>query len=326
MAEAVERTREVLQRFRDSFATRIEQLERAPAPSALLHDVYAELVVAAEELAEADTELQRRRDSIKSTEAALELERQQYRDLFDRAPDAYLITDHHGVIAEANRAATALLSTPRVYLLGKPLIAFVERADAATISAALARALDPGARRPATIQFRLRPRNRRGNVPVRAGMAVVGTASAPTLRWLLHDISEQLDAEATIARLSADLEQRVRERTAQLQAIMHVNASLLEHERAAREAAEQAVEARDQALEAVTRDMDEAVAGLRDVLALILDASNDDAALDPARLTWIGRQLEHVIDGLSDRATPTHAHDRVETLAVVPLSSAVGNA
>src|SRR5438045_3432175 len=36
-------------------------------------------------------------------------ERQRYAELFDFAPDAYLVTDPYGAITEANRAAGALL-------------------------------------------------------------------------------------------------------------------------------------------------------------------------------------------------------------------------
>jgi len=35
----------------------------------------------------------------------LEHERERYRDLFELAPDPYIVTDRRGVIREANRAA-----------------------------------------------------------------------------------------------------------------------------------------------------------------------------------------------------------------------------
>lgn len=52
-------------------------------------------------------------------------ERQQYLDLFERAGDAYLITDRDGVIREANGAAVDLLQRRRQALRGKPLAALV---------------------------------------------------------------------------------------------------------------------------------------------------------------------------------------------------------
>lgn len=52
-------------------------------------------------------------------------ERQQYLELFERACEAYLITDTDGVIREANGAAVDLLQRRRRMLRGKPLAALV---------------------------------------------------------------------------------------------------------------------------------------------------------------------------------------------------------
>ena len=52
-------------------------------------------------------------------------ERQHYLDFFERAEDAYLVTDPLGVIVEMNGAAVDLLERRRFYLRGKPLAALV---------------------------------------------------------------------------------------------------------------------------------------------------------------------------------------------------------
>lgn len=57
----------------------------------------------------------------------IEQERWRYQDLFEFAPVAYLVTDVYGVVREANRAAAAMLCTPVEFLLGKPLIVFLDR-------------------------------------------------------------------------------------------------------------------------------------------------------------------------------------------------------
>jgi PAS domain S-box-containing protein len=48
-------------------------------------------------------------------------ERQRYSEFFEYAPDAYLVTDSHGTVREANRAAAELLGAPARLLEGKPL-------------------------------------------------------------------------------------------------------------------------------------------------------------------------------------------------------------
>ena len=49
-----------------------------------------------------------------------------YQELFELAPGAYIVTDGHLVIEDANSAAVRLFRTPFDELLGKPLLMFVE--------------------------------------------------------------------------------------------------------------------------------------------------------------------------------------------------------
>jgi PAS domain S-box-containing protein len=60
-------------------------------------------------------------------------QRQRYYDLFEFAPDAYLLTDPQGIILEANRAAAALFNIWQNFLIGKPLIYFVHEAERSVI-------------------------------------------------------------------------------------------------------------------------------------------------------------------------------------------------
>lgn len=59
----------------------------------------------------------------------LESERQRYRDLFEFAPDGYLVTDGQGIILEANQSAVCLLEVDWKYLIGKPLTAYIAEND-----------------------------------------------------------------------------------------------------------------------------------------------------------------------------------------------------
>jgi PAS domain S-box-containing protein len=67
-----------------------------------------------------------------------ELEHRRYQDLFNLAPNAYLVTDVAGIIKEANYVTAALLSVRQNYLLGKPFIFFIAEPDRQTFMNKLA--------------------------------------------------------------------------------------------------------------------------------------------------------------------------------------------
>jgi PAS domain-containing protein len=52
-----------------------------------------------------------------------------FQELFELAPAAYLVTDGHLVIENANNAAVKLLKRPLDDLVGRPLLKFVEPAE-----------------------------------------------------------------------------------------------------------------------------------------------------------------------------------------------------
>lgn len=56
-------------------------------------------------------------------------ERHRYYDLFQFAPDAYLLTDAYGLILEANVAARELLNISQNSLIRKPLVVFVPQKE-----------------------------------------------------------------------------------------------------------------------------------------------------------------------------------------------------
>ena len=63
-----------------------------------------------EELQVAMEHLQQENEELAAARQALETERQRYQELFDLAPDAYMIINTSGVIEEANFAASCSTS------------------------------------------------------------------------------------------------------------------------------------------------------------------------------------------------------------------------
>src|SRR5262249_23054772 len=92
----------------------------------------------------AEEELHHQNDELITTRAALDAERLRYRELFELAPDAYLVTDADGNVQEANRAATGLLKIEKRFLVGKPLISFVEEEAKREFHAGLTRLREAG--------------------------------------------------------------------------------------------------------------------------------------------------------------------------------------
>jgi PAS domain S-box-containing protein len=81
-------------------------------------DAQGELEAGLQEIEALWEELRLRADELAS-------ERQRYSEFFEYAPDAYLVTDSHGTVRDANRAAAELLGVAARSLAGKPLANYV---------------------------------------------------------------------------------------------------------------------------------------------------------------------------------------------------------
>jgi len=147
--------------------------------------------------------------------AAAESIRRRYADLFDSAPDAYLVTDQRGRITEANDAAERLLGIPRAFLAGKPLEIYLGRRGGFRDALAESRQRFAMTER----QMELTPRaNEPFEVGVTTSAVIDAGGTVAGVRWLLRDIRERRRAEEEIRRLNAELEVRVRARTRELEA------------------------------------------------------------------------------------------------------------
>lgn len=91
--------------------------------------VVEELQNALEELYVAEEEIKAQNEQLAIARNQIEAERQRYQDLFEFAPDGYLVTDPAGLIQEINHVGASLLNVSKSYLIGKPLASFIAQSD-----------------------------------------------------------------------------------------------------------------------------------------------------------------------------------------------------
>lgn len=160
-----------------------------PVPDLAIH-TFKELGVAAEELQVVMEELRQKNEELSSALDLIAEERQRYQNLFQFAPQSYLVTSLEGTIREANRMASQLIGVPMEFLVGKPLSVFVDEADRAFYRSELLRRQQRDYFQ--EWGFNLKPRNQE-TVPVACSTIAIRDKHNHPLefRWVLRDITEQ---------------------------------------------------------------------------------------------------------------------------------------
>lgn len=225
MVGVVEGLQQYLQEPRDEFRqvnqhTEIEQIRYqtqnnlrlwVEAQSAEIMQVNQELQLALEELQVVEEELREQNEELAVARELVELERQRYQDLFEFAPDGYLVTDTAGIIQEANRAAAILLAVRQKYLVNKPLILFIFHQDRQTFTIRL-----NNSQPEQQWEAYLKPRGGKAfPVSIRVA-AMYAEGKQVGWRWLICDTSERQQTKESLRQTNEDLEQRVAEQTAEL--------------------------------------------------------------------------------------------------------------
>lgn len=208
-------------------------LEQDPA---VLREALDALRVQHEELLVAEEELRAQLDELGRMGLRLEAERERYADLFERAPDAYLVTDRFGVVRDANTAAVQLFCLEMRFLRGKPISAFINPGEVRAMNDALD-ALEHGATK--LLELALRPR---GGGEVDAVAHVSLTSRGQRLLWILRPV-ERLPA-LTNGDGSHDLARALRDKE-----------ELLLRERRTREELERANRAKDRFIAVLSHDL-----------------------------------------------------------------------
>lgn len=165
-----------------------------PESNQLLMDFLEELHVALEELEVAQEELCHQHAKLLATQRSLENERQRYRDLFEFAPDGYLVTDLFGTVREANQAIATLLKIRVDRLMGKPITNFVLEENRRAFRTILNEL--PMLNRIQEWEVKLRNREEAIlDVAITVETVRDDREKVVSLRWIIRDITDRKNAE-----------------------------------------------------------------------------------------------------------------------------------
>jgi PAS domain-containing protein len=118
-----------LDRFYRNLDALLEEHASKINPSDEVARARQELMTFVEELRVAMEELSRQNEELQEARNRVEAERSRYRDLFEFAPDGYIITDKDATIQEANWTVAEMLNVPSRYLIRKPLATYIYEED-----------------------------------------------------------------------------------------------------------------------------------------------------------------------------------------------------
>ena len=192
---------------------RLEELtrkaERLAEPQPLVGETMRELSTALEALRVAAVELQQQNGALATARDLVDEERRRYQELFDFAPDGYLMTDPEGTIREGNRAAAVLLAVRPEFLVGKPLVLFVAEEAHRAFGTHLARLHNEDGDRETEAEWQTMVQPRGGPpfpVTLTTGRIRDPKGRLVGLRWLLRDRTERVRTEVARRQWEARLQ------------------------------------------------------------------------------------------------------------------------
>ncbi|WP_375500597.1 PAS domain S-box protein [uncultured Nostoc sp.] len=170
----------------------------------LLPQAFKELYSTSKIVQLAAEELHQQNEELIQTRNWLESERQHYQELFEFAPDAYLVTNTEGIIQEANFTAAKLLNVSKQFLVGKPMINFVPLEERQHLRSELIE-LSQSDR---VKELLIRLQQRHGELfdaALTVAVARNPQGKATSLRWVLRNISERKGVESAVVKDDSNL-------------------------------------------------------------------------------------------------------------------------
>jgi PAS domain S-box-containing protein len=173
-------------------------------PPDMLPQAFKELYSTSKMVQLAAEELYQQNEELISTRNWLEAERQRYQDLFEFAPDGYLVTNAEGIIQQANLAAAQLLNLSRQLLVGKPIFNFVSLEERQPFRFEVNQLCESD--RVGELVVRLQqPNGDYFDVGLTVAVVRNQQGKATSLRWLMRNITERQQKQTELINNHTDL-------------------------------------------------------------------------------------------------------------------------
>lgn len=168
-----------------------------PIVSSAMDEENAQLV---EELHVALEELRLQNEELSVERSKNEAQKRRYQELFEFAPDGYIVTDPGGRIEESNKIADAMLNVNSPFLTGKPLSVYVASKHRPQFYSLLKDLQTKDNLDIETMEFELQGRDSKPfHGSVRVGPIRNESGVLTGLRWLIRDMSTQREQEEVLA-------------------------------------------------------------------------------------------------------------------------------
>ena len=177
---------------------RLSRVEKSAQNLESIEEIKEELALSYEELEVAVEELYQQQEELQAANQEIEKQRRRYQELFEYAPNGYLVTNLEGIIQEANIEAAIMLNRLQDHLFGKPMSIFISLPERRLFYNLLERLRQEESIK--GVEFSLQPSNNSSSFPVAISIAPVRDSHNQLigLRWMLRDITERKQAEAAL--------------------------------------------------------------------------------------------------------------------------------
>jgi PAS domain S-box-containing protein len=190
-----------------SFTLELQNMKRLKAPEEIIHQLHLR-----------QNELEIQIEELRGKYIKLESSRKHYYELFDHAPVGYLLLNEKGIILEANQTMSMLVNTDQRKIYRQPLTRFILPEDLVIFYQFNKKLIHTG--EPQECELRMIRRD--GSciwTHFKATLRKRTTTDSFTVHIAVHDISRPKQVELNLQQTHDSLEERVRERTAEIEQV-----------------------------------------------------------------------------------------------------------